>query len=183
MTVQPRLYTAEEFERFVALPENADKTFELIGGEIVEVPSNPYSSKIAMRFGRHIGNFVDEHDLGHVTGADGGYKVSGERYAPDVGFIAKSRQAELPDYEGCNPLAPDLAVEVVSPSDSQEQLLTKVANYLAAGMLVWVAYPAKKQVGVYAPGQPALILDVNGTVDGGTVLPGFKLAVKDLFPD
>lgn len=177
-----RPYTVAEFEEFVALPENEDRLFEYIGREIVEVPSNPYSSKIGMRFGRHVGNFVDERDLGHVTGEAGGYWVSGERYAPDVAYISKKRQSELVQ-EGYNPIAPDLAIEVFSPSDSEKKLRIKLANYLAAGTVVWVAYPETREVEVYIPGQPYQVVGIDGTLDGGTVLPGFKLAVRDIFRD
>src|SRR5258708_4232585 len=127
--------TAEEFEQFVALPENDDKYFELIGGEIVELPSNPYSSKIAALIIAALITYLKTNDLGHVTGQGGGFRVSGERYAPDVAFISKKRQPELP-RQGYNPIAPDFAVEVVSPTDSHKKLLVKVANYLAAGTLV-----------------------------------------------
>jgi Uma2 family endonuclease len=182
MVIQNRPMTVEEFDEFVALPENEDRLFEFIGGEIVEVPSNPYSSKIAMRFGRHIGNFVDERDLGHVTGEAGGYMVSGERYAPDVAYISKARQPELV-REGYNPNPPDLAIEVFSPSDSEKKLRIKLANYLAAGTVVWVAYPETKEIEVYVPGQPYKVVGIDDTLDGGAVLPGFKLAARDIFAD
>lgn len=182
MLTHKRLATAEEFEAFVAQTENADRLYEFVGGEIVEVPSNPYSSKIAMRIGRFIGAHVDGRDLGHVTGEAGGYMVSGERYAPDVAFISKARQAELV-HEGYNPLAPEFAVEVVSPNDAEKLLRIKVANYLAAGTLVWVVYPQSKEVEVYAPGQPVKIVGIDGTLDGGGALPEFKLAVRDIFPE
>ncbi|HEX3054121.1 MAG TPA: hypothetical protein VHP83_25935, partial [Aggregatilineaceae bacterium] len=79
MAVQSKRYTVEEFDELVMLPENADKLLEYVGGEIVEVVSNNYSSKIAMRIGARLVLFVEEKGLGHVTGADGGYKVLGER--------------------------------------------------------------------------------------------------------
>lgn len=180
MVIQHTPVTVEEFEAFVALPENAERLFELIGGEVVEVPSNPYSSKIAARVLIRIGVFVEQNDLGHVTGEAGGYVVSGEKYAPDVAFISKERQPELA-HEGYNPSPPDLAVEVVSPSDSRRLLGIKIANYLAAGTVVWVFESATKTVEVYAPGQPVRILDENGVLDGGSVLPGFTLAVKEIF--
>ncbi len=80
--------------------------------------------------------------------------VSGERYAPDVAYISKKRQPELARV-GYNPNPPELAVEVDFPSiyKSQEDLRIKVANYIAAGTLVWVVRPDTKMVEVYAPGQ------------------------------
>ena len=182
MTIQERFYTVEEFEQFVKLPENADRLFEFIGGEIFEVPSNPYSSKISIRIARYVGAFVDDNELGHVTGEAGGYMVGGERYAPDVAYISYEKQPELAT-EGYNPNPPDLAVEVVS-SDSvseNEKLTIKVANYLAAGTVVWVARYSKEQFEIYRSGQPVVTLRKGDTLDGGDVLPGFKVKIDDIF--
>ncbi|MBI5668198.1 MAG: Uma2 family endonuclease [Chloroflexi bacterium] len=184
MVAQERVYTAEEFERFANLPENADRLFEFIGGEIVEVPSNAFVSAISITIAFFIKLFIREHNIeGFVTGEAGGYMVFGERYAPDVAFISKVRQPELAQ-EGYNPNPPDLAVEVDFPSThaSQSKLMIKLAYYLAAGTTVRIVYPETKQVQVYAPGQPPKILGINDTLDGGDVLPGFTLAVKDIFP-
>jgi Uma2 family endonuclease len=184
MVIQMRRMTVEEFEDFVNLPENADKLFEFIGGEVVEVPSNPYASKISQLIAGELYVFLKGKDLGHLTGEAGGYMVSGERYAPDVAFISKAKQPELA-RQGYNPMPPDLAVEVDSPStyESQQNLNIKVANYLAAGTVVWVFKPESKRVEVYTPGQPARVLGMDGILDGGEVLPGFTLAVKDIFSD
>lgn len=182
MLIQHRL-TVEEFDALALLPENADKVLEFIGGEIVEVPSNPYSSSLASEVSYYFKHFLKHSDIqGHITGEAGGYWVSGERYAPDVAFISKAHQPELV-HEGYNPNAPDLAVEIVSPTDSERKLRTKVTNYLAAGTLVWVIYPESKEVEVYAPGKPMQLFNADGILDGGHVLPGFKLAVKDIFPE
>lgn len=179
--IDKKLVTAAEFDEFVTLPENDDRLFELIGGEIIEVPSNPYSSKIAARIILFIGMYLLKNDIGHLTGEAGGYMVSGERYAPDVAFISKVRQPKLAE-EGYNPKAPDLAVEVVSPNDSERKLTIKVGNYLAAGTLLWVVYPQDKEVHVYAPGLPVKKIGIDGILDGGDKLPGFTLAVRDIFP-
>jgi Uma2 family endonuclease len=175
--------TVEQFDAFAALPENDDKLFEFVGGEVIEVPSNPYASYISSRVLRRIANHVEEHDLGFVTGEAGGYMVSGERYAPDVGFIHKAKQSQLAT-EGYNPLPPDLAVEVDFPStmQSQRMLRIKLSNYLAAGVVVWVVLPETREVEVYAPGQPAHLLAAKDTLDGGEVLPGFSAPVQELFP-
>jgi Uma2 family endonuclease len=183
MVAHSKTMTAEEFDAFTLLPENAERLFEFIGGEIVEVPSNPYSSELASNISFYLKLFLRDKNIpGHVTGEGGGYRVSGERYAPDVAYVAKARQDQLA-REGYNPIAPDLAVEVASPTDSEKQRRIKIANYLAAGTLVWMVFPDEKLVEVYAPGQPAKVLDVNGVMDGGNVLPGFQLAVKDIFAE
>jgi Uma2 family endonuclease len=185
MAVQIQRMTVEEFDVFTDLPENADRLFEFIGGEVVEVPSNAYASEIGVNIAFFIKLHLRQNNLpGHVTGEHGGYKVSGERYAPDVAYVSAERQPVL-DKQGYNSIAPDLAVEVDFPSSvkSKENLMVKVANYLAAGTVVWVVFPERKEVEVYAPGQPVRIFGVDDTLDGGNVLPGFKLPVKDVFPE
>lgn len=184
MVIQTRSYTVEEFDEIAELPENADKILEYIGGEIVEVPSNAYVSKICQIIAGEIYIFMKGKDLGHLTGEAGGYMVSGERYAPDVAFISKARQPQLAQ-RGYNPNPPDLEVEVDFPStpESLENLRIKIGNYLAARTVVWVVLPEKKRVEVYVPDQPVRIIGVDGLLDGGDVLPGFTLPVKEIFPE
>jgi len=173
---------SQTFEQFIALPQNQDKVFESIQGAVIEVPSNPYSSQIAARIGRYVDTFADEHDLGHVTGEAGGYQVGEDRYAPDVAFISKAKQDSLPYYTGYNPNPPDLAVEIVSPTDNQQHLRLKLSNYAAVGTVVWVVYPPEKQVEIYIPGKAATVLEVDDTLTGGEVLPGFSMPVAKIFP-
>ncbi len=171
----------EEFEKIAALPENAHKHLEYIGGEIVEVVSNSLSSQIAIRIAARISLHVETNDLGYVTGADGGYRVSGEDYIPDVGFISKSQHPRRP-RETWVPFPPDLAVEVVSPSDRAREITIKAVNYVNAGTHLWFFHPEDQEVSVYEPGKPVRTLTVNDTLDGGKVLPGFQVALKDIFP-
>lgn len=89
MAIQERtLYTVEEFERFVHLPENSEKLFEYLNGEIIEVPSNAYSSSLAVEIILPLATFVKKNQLGHVTTEQGGYIINGQRFAPDVAFIS-----------------------------------------------------------------------------------------------
>jgi Uma2 family endonuclease len=183
MAVQPKLrMSVEEFDEWVEQPEQDDKLYEYIGGEIVEVPSNAYASQISMRFVIRMGRFIEEHDLGHITGEAGGYRIAGDRYAPDVAFVSKARQSQL-DKTGYNQVPPDLAVEVDFPSTPQSryQLEIKRWHYQQAGTVVWMVYPEDKTVVEYIPGQPPKIYGIDDTLDGGTVLPGFTLALKDIF--
>lgn len=173
--------TVEEFDKFVRLPENADREFEYIGGRIFEVVSNPKSSMLGARVSGFFFIYLSQNDIGHLTGADGGYMVSGERYIPDVGFISYEKQVELLSVEGYNPEPPDLAVEVLSPSNDDETLRIKVTNYLAAGTLVWVVNPYEQVVEVYVPGKPVKVFGIKDTLDGSNVLPGFTLEVRKIF--
>jgi Uma2 family endonuclease len=184
MVVNIHRITVEEFDIFVDLPENADRLFEFVGGEIIEVPSNAYASEVGYNIGFFIKLHLHQNKLpGHVTGEHGGYMVSGERYAPDVAYISAMKQPEL-DKEGYNSLPPDLAVEVDFPSTlkSKETLTVKIGNYLAAETIVWAVFPERKEIEVYTPGQPVRIFGIDDTLDGGEVLPGLNVAVKDIFP-
>ncbi len=175
--------TPEEFEAFINLPENSDRTFEFISGEIFEVPSNPYASKIAGKIFGEIYIYLKTNDIGHLTGEAGGYRVSGERYAPDVAYISYARQPELAG-QGYNPNPPELAVEVISdPNNAEEQrkLRLKMTSYLAAGVIVWVVNAFDHTVEVHEVGKNAQVLSIKDTLTCD-VLPRFELAVKDIFP-
>lgn len=186
MAVEKTKYTAVEFWEFVNLPENADKHFERIDGEIIEVmPSSIKSSVIANLIAHFITLFVLTHKLGFVSGADGGYDVEDENtFAPDVAFISKARQSTLPDT-GFNRIPPDLVVEVVSPSDLKDpkrRIQRKLEKYLAAGIpLIWYVYLERQEVEVYELGKSMRVVGIDDVLDGGAVLPGFTLALKDVF--
>jgi Uma2 family endonuclease len=186
MAARDRLYTPEQFEDFTERPENAERLFELIHGEAVEkVPGNSYASEVAQMIAFFIRLYLREHGIaGHITGEQGGYKVRGERYAPDVGYISKERQPTMA-HHGYNPNPPELAVEVEYPTsaESERRLRAKLLNYIAAGVMVWVVYAGLQEIEVYVPGQPMQLVGADGTLDGGLVLPGFTLAVKDIFVD
>lgn len=183
MVIQSR-YTTQEFEAYIALPENADRLFELISGEIIEkVPSNHYASVIAQLIAFFIQQFIRQHGIeGYVSGEAGGFMIGGDRYAPDVAFISKSRSPE-PVRQGYNPTPPDLAVEVETNTTtaSERRLRAKVLRYLDVGVVVWVVYPETQEVEVYNPGQEMQKLGINDMLVGGDVLPGFTLAMKDIF--
>ena len=177
-------YTLDEFQEYILKPENLHKTFEYIGGEIIEVPSNPFVSLIAGLILTAINNYLRQNDLGYATGEAGGYMVNGERYAPDVAFISYEKQPELA-RKGYNPNPPDLAVEVISdPNNGEEQaqLRLKLFNYLAVGVVVWVVNPHDRLVEIYNQREAITILDENGIINGGQVLPDFTLPVTDFMP-
>jgi Uma2 family endonuclease len=151
----------------------------LIAGEMLEkTVSNSRASVIGLWLGALIAFFVYQRDLGYVTGADGGYIVSGERYIPDGAFLSKARCPVFPSVAYIE-MAPDLALEVLSPGNTDEELRVKLVNYLAAGTIVWVVDPGKR-VEVHRPGLPVQVLRAADTLDGGDLLPGFKLSVKDI---
>ncbi len=173
--------TAAEFEAWALLPENAERRLELVAGEVVSVVSNNYASAVAARILIRLGAYVEARELGYITGADGGYRVGEDRYIPDVAYISKGRQPQ-PSQEAYNPQPPDLAVEVLSPTDDLHVLRRKVTNYLAVGVTVWLVLPEERAVEVYVPGQPVQQLGAKDTLRGGELLPDFDLPVEDIFP-
>lgn len=186
MALERQITTVEQFDDFIQRADMGDHIFEYIGGEIVDVPSNPFASEIAQLFGFFIRLFLRENKIaGHVTTADGGFMVAGERYAPDVAYISHDRQPELAQ-SGYNPNPPELAVEVISDESNARELDTlmlKISNYMAVGTVVWVVYPVSQMIRVHVQGQPVQIINKDGTLDGGDVLPGFLLAVSEIFED
>jgi Uma2 family endonuclease len=117
MAVEERRYTAEAFWEIAQLPENRDRRLELIDGVITEVaPSGQKNAVVAARIVYFLNAFVMSYSLGYVTGPDGSYTIDEHNvYQPDAAFISKFRHSELEGVEF--PIAPDLAVEVVSPSE------------------------------------------------------------------
>jgi Uma2 family endonuclease len=174
--------TKEQFDEFVMRPENRDRNFEHVAGEIIEVVSNGKSSRKGFALALEVGIYVKRHKLGRCTGADGGYVVAGESYIPDGAFMSYKRQPE-PNNEAYNPLAPDLAIEMLSPGNTYDEITHKVGNYMAAGTVLWLGNPETKTLDVYIPGQPVKRLRLGDVLEGGKVLPGFSLPIDDIFDD
>ena len=126
--------------------------------------------------------YIAANHLGRMTGADGGYVVCGEMYVPKGAFVSYQRQRKA-DNVLYNPVAPDLVIEVLATGNPEIVMTRKIGNYLAAGTLVWVADPDLETVDVYTSGQPRQTLRVGDILDGGAVLPGFTLALADIFRD
>ncbi len=189
MVTQERLYTVEDLWRLSHSPEYDEMRLELNEGELIVMsPASGKHGVLAVRFAVVISQYVDANQPGYVTAAETGYILyqnpdpDGKDIvrAPDVGFIAAGRLPEgLP--EGYVPFAPDLAVEVVSPNDDADDLQLKIQQYLRYGTrLIWVAYPKSRTVAAHTP-TSVKTFNLNDTLDGGDVLPGFTLAVKDIF--
>lgn len=182
MAVQRTEISVDEFERIATLPENAERLLELIDGEIIEVVSNEKSSALASRLGILVGSFILSNRLGFTTGADGGYQIGSERYIPDFAFVSNKRQSS-PSSEAYGSVPPDLAVEVLSPSNTPDEMAIKVDNYLRAGTVVWIVNPDAQRVTVHRPDAPPKTYGISETLDGGSVLPGFTLPVRDIFAE
>src|SRR5688500_3221477 len=176
-----KLYTAKDL---LSMPDDA--SYELIEGELVEVsPESGKSSAIAALIGALILNFARERGLGFVTGANGGFILRTDPdtvIAPDVGFVQKVRFPDgLPD-RGYLDVRPDLAVEVVSPTDEPGTIRQKQRLYEQAGVpLVWWVDAKTQGVTVRRAGAEPVTLISGDELEGGEILPGFRLAVSEIF--
>jgi Uma2 family endonuclease len=181
MLAEKTQLTQADYHAFIDRPENADRIFELIDGEIVEKMPSITPSKLAVRIGRLVGNYLDGISIGYVTGEAGGYKLSEkDTFNPDVGYISKARLPEEPEREVNG--APDLAVEVMSPTDRKRKMRNKAEIYLLYGTkIVWLVFPDTQQVEVYTPDADVIEWGIDDTLEGGGVLPGFTLAVCSIF--
>jgi Uma2 family endonuclease len=182
MAVKQRLYTADDISEMRGL-------FEIIKGEIREVsPSGLRSTILAAEIARLIGNYVHDHKLGFMTSSDGGFLLSTDPdtiRVPDVGFIAKNK-VNIPITSGFAAVAPDLVVEVISPSNSEKEIRERVKDYVDAGtQMIWVIYPDDQSADVYTPaeGESANLkfIESGGVLEGGDVLPGLRVSLREVF--
>jgi Uma2 family endonuclease len=159
---------------------------ELIDGTLVEKTMGLYESVLAIIVARLLSNFVWPRRIGIVAGTDGMYRVEpGQIRMPDVSFTSWSR---LPDDYHKYPagdLSLDLAVEVLSPSNSKKEMIRKRREYFARGTrLMWIIDPAAQTVAVFVDDSSApTILTEDKSVDGGNVLPGFSFSIRELFAE
>jgi len=176
MVVQERPMTADEF---FALPDDGTKR-ELINGVLVEMSgAKPLHNVLQARMGYFVIAFAGE--LG-IVGTEVYCRFSAQDIAqPDVAFFSKAR-IQGHDLNEYFEIAPDLAIEIISPSETAYNVNAKVQMYFHYGsQLVWNLYADTQQVYVYQSPDDVHIESANGTLDGGTVLPGFSLAVHDVF--
>ena len=169
-------------DELLQLPKDGHK-YEVVDGKLVAMsPAGMRHEGIVTELGAILRNFVNERALGRVFGPDLLYVLpSGNRRGPDVSFLATDRLATLPDGTVFPAIGPDLAVEVMSPSDRPRRVLEKVGEYLESGVrLVWVIDPIKRQAGVYRAATETRYIGSDGELDGEDVLPGFRCRLADL---
>lgn len=188
MSVRQRVYDIDDLWQLSCQAGNEDKRFELIEGDIVEmVPPGLLHGRLAARVARYLDAFVEENDLGAVT-SESGYQPPDSRstvLGPDVAFIHAER-LEQPTSERWVPVMPDLAVEIISPSNTMAQIRRKSEIYLQNGtQLVWIVIPDKQGVEVCrlnANGDiQSEFIGAEGSITGEPVLPGFRLELSALF--
>ena len=174
------LMTADELLR-LNLP---DKRTELVRGVlVVREPAGGRHGRVAMEIARHLANHVRANRLGEVYAAETGFTLFRDPdtvRAPDVAFVSTERLLD-PEPTGYFVIAPDLAVEVLSPGDRPGEVLAKIADWLNAGTrLVWVVDPERRLARVYRQDGSETDLTTDGILEGEDVVAGFACGVAEV---
>jgi Uma2 family endonuclease len=180
-TPAPGEATVEDVTR---LETHEDRLCELIDGVLVEKAMGFIESWLASRIVTLLNNYLASHAIGIATGADGMMQIMPDQIRiPDAAFVswANLENSGFPD-EAAPLMAPDLAVEVISPGNTQREMERKLEEYFEAGVrLVWYVEPREKKVTVYTRPDAAVELGEADQLTGGEVLPGLVIELKELF--
>src|ERR1041384_2487887 len=166
MLTRQKGMTIEEFIVFATSPENENRNLEFINGEIVEMsPGRSTYSKIEAIIAAVVYIFCQERSLPYsVSVGDGAYRIGNNTVAPDFAYRSSELIDEYPD-----PVPPQWAVEVVSPTDLATDIRNKREIYLHASILLWEVYYPSRSVDVYVPSQPKKTYSMGDVLDGGDV--------------
>jgi Uma2 family endonuclease len=182
MSTEIRLMTADDLER---LPDGHMR-HELVQGELRTMPpAGSEHGAIGVRLTVPLGHHVYSKRLGEVFGAETGFRITTDPdtvRAPDLAFVRQERIPASGIPKSFWPGAPDLAVEIVSPSDTHDEVEEKVKEWLDAGTsVVWVVSPKRRAVTVHRSTKEVVTLTEKDELEGGTLLPGFRCRVSEIF--
>jgi Uma2 family endonuclease len=174
-------------EQLLQTPRDGRK-YERVDGEMRVSPAGARHGAISLRLGARLLAFVTEHRLGHVLDSSTGFRWPSRMTdrpdnvrSPDVSFVAAGRFPEERAPVGFPALAPDLAVEVLSPDDRPSEMFQKVGEYLDAGTrLVWVIDPDKRTAAAYRSATDVRVVGETDVLNGEDVIPGFACPLKDV---
>jgi len=165
-----------------------DMLYEVVDGQVVEKKMSARETEIASILVGMLTPYLRTNRLGKVVG-EMLFRINPEndlRRRPDVAFVSHARwpfNRRVPNVPVWD-MVPDLAIEVVSPSNSASTILRKVHEYFKAGVArVWVVYPEQTEVYIYSTPQQVQVVGIGQELDGGDLLPGFRLPVAVLFED
>ena len=181
MTTRTRRITVAEFQ---AMPEAPGHRYELVDGELVDMDGGPKHSIVSNAIGRLLGNHVVGTGLALYIGNSGGFQIDAYTLRfPDVHVTSWERMAGYDEAEGGWPrFAPDVAIEVVSPSNTPGVLARKTAEYFAGGArAVWIAHPEHRTVAVRRPGVAEQAFGSGDILYGDPEIAGFACPVADIF--
>jgi Uma2 family endonuclease len=180
LTMTRRTWTDEELE---TLPKDGHK-YELLDGDLIISPVHEDHGRICMRLGAILLHFAESRKLGEVYDSSTGFRLTENLLlSPDVSFVSNARLKTIrisPDKFLAG--APDLAVEVLSPSDRMTQIHRKLEHYFEHGTrLAWLVNLRKQQVHIETADSIEALTDLDDVLTGGAVLPGFKCKLRRIF--
>jgi len=180
MTTISKAMTLEEFLAFTSAPENADSSYEFMDGEVIPLsPGRTPHSELEHLIAIAIHNFCRAHNIPvHTSGGDAAYLIADKVVAPDFAYKTTSMIDDYPDPE-----PPLLVAEIISPTDKPSHIRRKRTIYEQTQISYWEIYPTEQLIDVYEPGKPARTLRIDDSLDGGAVIPGFTLPLKELFAE
>lgn len=182
MSATTQLMTADEL---LLLPRGEFR-YELLKGELKKMaPAGFEHGVVIVRLTSRLAQHIEANDLGVVCGAETGFKIAHDPdtvRAPDIGFVTHERISQIGITKKYFPGAPDLAVEVLSPGDTAEEIDEKVDQWLLAGAhAVWVVSPERRTVKVHHSLNDITLLTEADELDGGDVVKGFRCRVGEIF--
>jgi len=159
------------------------RLYELVDGTLVEKPMGWKEASLATWLARLFHPYLSDNDLGELVGADGTHHLRQDHIClPDLAFVLWENVPPDDELAPIPDLTPDLAVEILSPSNTLKEMARKRTEYFRAGTsLVWQVNPEKKTVEVFTSPTRSKLLGVGDTLDGGSLLPGFCLPLSVLF--
>lgn len=171
----------------LALGANTDVKYELCDGKIIAMPpAKPRHGAVIMQLAYFLSAYLQENKIGRLFDGQTGFRLSIEHcYEPDISFVSTERMKHILPAGGLDALfhaAPDLAIEVLSPSDSITKTERRMQLYLSYGArLAWMIDPKNKTARVYRQGQSFEPLRGNQMLTGNSVLPGFRVSLTKVF--
>jgi len=171
----------------MSLPDNG-KRYELIEGELVEMsPTSNEHGFIELNVAYLIRTYLKQNPTGRAGVGEVGFRTRKDDKtvrAADAYFISYERLPKGSSTQGFSDIAPEVVIEVISPSDRTGDIADKTQEWLDFGVLmVWNIYPRQKSIHIFQPDQKPLVLFEDDRVDGGKILPDFSMKVSELFED
>jgi len=172
-------------DQLFQLPDDGFR-YELVKGELRKMtPAGFNHGKAVANLTGPLTTYVKANQLGVVLGAETGFKIATSPdtvRTPDIAFVCRARYLEVGDTEKFWPGPPDLAVEVLSPSDTAYEVEDKVTSWLTSGAaMVWLVNPKQGTLHIYRPDRPTQTLGPEDVLDGQEIIPGFRLRISEIF--
>jgi Uma2 family endonuclease len=157
--------------------------YEIVNGkpEVKEMASLRHGATI-MRLGARMQIHVETNELGSIYSPDTTFMIGQNQRLPDLAFLSNERMPEEDELDGIAPIAPDLAIEVISPNDVLEKVMAKIEDYFAAGVLqVWLISLRGRTVSIYDSPTKVTILTEHEDLTSEAILPGFRCHIGEIF--